>query len=221
MGGSKTTYYFFSFACGMVDAICFAGLGGVFVSLMTGNLILMGLAIGQDRSLDQIYAFLVPLVGYATGTYLGGWVLSVLPSPKVRKKGFCVVWALVVVAAMVSEYLTIQLSGFLYFVLVGLLSLASGLQSALLLRTGLQNFASNVMTSTMTSLFADYPTRSQLPKAALLGRLLSILMFLFGVIAGAISLKLGVTTALYLAAVPLSIGILGVFWQSDSPQPNS
>jgi len=209
MIGNRATYYFFSFACGMVDAICFAGLGGVFVSLMTGNLILMGLAIGQHHPLDQVYAFLVPLVGYATGTYLGGWVLSAFPSSKVRQQGFCVVWALVVLAAMVSEYMTNQLSGFLYFVLVGLLSLASGLQSALLLRAGLQNFASNVMTSTMTSLFADYATRTLQPKAALLGRLLSILMFLFGVIAGAVSLKLGVTMALYLAAVPLSIGVLG------------
>jgi uncharacterized membrane protein YoaK (UPF0700 family) len=39
-----------SSTCGLVDAVCFLALGGVFAEMMTGNLLLMALSIGTGRS---------------------------------------------------------------------------------------------------------------------------------------------------------------------------
>ena len=45
-----TGLYMISSTCGLVDAVCFLALGGVFAEMMTGNLLLMALSIGTGRS---------------------------------------------------------------------------------------------------------------------------------------------------------------------------
>lgn len=209
------TYYFFSLACGMIDAICFAGLGGVFVSLMTGNMILLGIAIGQRHTVDVFLPFFIPLVFYGLGTLLGGWLTAAYAGARVRKWGFCLVWLLVLCAALMTTELQRAELNLRFFGLLAILGLASGLQSALLLRVGLKNFASNVMTSTLTSLLVDYPTKAQLPLQALTGRAASIVFFLMGAILGAMALALGLTTALLLTLIPLSVAVGGSLREVD------
>jgi Protein of unknown function (DUF1275) len=42
-----------SSTCGLVDAVCFLALGGVFAEMMTGNLLLMALSIGTGRAPEK------------------------------------------------------------------------------------------------------------------------------------------------------------------------
>jgi uncharacterized membrane protein YoaK (UPF0700 family) len=48
-----TGLYMISATCGLVDALCFLALGGVFAEMMTGNLLLMALSIGTGSALGQ------------------------------------------------------------------------------------------------------------------------------------------------------------------------
>ena len=48
-----TGFYMISATCGLVDAVCFVALGGVFAEMMTGNLLLMALSVGTGSALGQ------------------------------------------------------------------------------------------------------------------------------------------------------------------------
>lgn len=215
MEKQRITFYFFSLTCGMVDAICFAGLGEVFVSLMTGNLILLGIAIGQHHPVGSYLPFLIPLGFYAGGTFLGGWLTMRYPGARIRQWGFCGVWLLTLLAGFISFDLALPAHDARYAGLLVILALASGLQSALLQKAGLQNFASNVMTSTLTSLMAEYPARAQQPRAVLAGRSMSIGFFLVGAVLGAMVLRFGVSTALFVTLLPLAVAVGGTLAERD------
>jgi uncharacterized membrane protein YoaK (UPF0700 family) len=60
-----TGLYMISSTCGLVDAICFLALGGVFAEMMTGNLLLMALSIGTGRSTGQSTRYIPAIVASA------------------------------------------------------------------------------------------------------------------------------------------------------------
>jgi uncharacterized membrane protein YoaK (UPF0700 family) len=62
-----------SFTAGSMDAIAFLALGDVFTSAMTGNTVLLGLAIGQGQVSAAMHS-LTAFLGYAFGV-----ALAVLP----------------------------------------------------------------------------------------------------------------------------------------------
>src|SRR5215211_435816 len=62
-----------SFTAGSMDAIAFLALGDVFTSAMTGNTVLLGLAIGQGQVSAALHS-LAAFLGYALGV-----ALAVLP----------------------------------------------------------------------------------------------------------------------------------------------
>jgi uncharacterized membrane protein YoaK (UPF0700 family) len=62
---------------GGVDAVCFFGLGQVFTSVMTGNLVLFGLAVGRGEGFAALHSA-VALIGYAIAAFAAArW----LPKP--------------------------------------------------------------------------------------------------------------------------------------------
>jgi uncharacterized membrane protein YoaK (UPF0700 family) len=58
------------FAAGAVDAFSYLGLGRVFTANLTGNIVLMGIAVGQGNALSTIRSGLA-LVGFTVGVVLG------------------------------------------------------------------------------------------------------------------------------------------------------
>jgi len=60
---------------GAVDAVSYLGLGRVFTANMTGNLVLLGLAIGQGQALEALRS-IAAFLGFAAGAGLGGWVVG-------------------------------------------------------------------------------------------------------------------------------------------------
>ena len=57
-----TGLYLISATCGLVDALCFLALGGVFAEMMTGNLLLMALSIGTGSALGQSARYIPAIV---------------------------------------------------------------------------------------------------------------------------------------------------------------
>jgi len=57
-----TGLYMISATCGLVDAVCFLALGGVFAEMMTGNLLLMALSIGTGGALGETARYIPAIV---------------------------------------------------------------------------------------------------------------------------------------------------------------
>jgi uncharacterized membrane protein YoaK (UPF0700 family) len=142
-----------SMAAGSADAAGFMGVGHVFTSNMTGNLVLLGIACGQGQWNDAIKTFYV--VGmFAVGAACGGRMTRQLPDQAWRRLlkriltlesilliSFAICWALI------SE--KGRLVGFYW--LIPLLSIAMGLQSAVMSRLTIAGVTNTAMTGTLTN----------------------------------------------------------------------
>jgi len=65
-----------SLAAGCVDAVGYLGLGQVFVANMTGNYVLLGLAIGQTDGLDVLQSG-AALAAFVLGVAVGAAIVGV------------------------------------------------------------------------------------------------------------------------------------------------
>ena len=77
LGRRDATLVALTFSAGAVDAVAFLGLH-VFTAVMTGNLVLLGVAIGQGVASNALRG-LVAVGGYGIGVVAGARVVGVLP----------------------------------------------------------------------------------------------------------------------------------------------
>jgi uncharacterized membrane protein YoaK (UPF0700 family) len=77
---------------GAVDAITYLGLGKVFTANMTGNIVLLGIAVGRGAHPEEIRAA-ISLAAYVLGVFLGGRALMLWPRPERWPTGVSVVLA--------------------------------------------------------------------------------------------------------------------------------
>ncbi len=144
-----------SLAAGCVDAAGFLGFDEVFVANMTGNTVLLGIAIGQADSEAVLHA----------GTALAGFICGVaVGALAVGRKQESVVWPGRVTAALAIELAALAafagvwlangsiLSGGVVFLLISLSALAMGIQSSAVRRLGVPGVATTYITGTLTNL---------------------------------------------------------------------
>ncbi len=140
---------------GAVDAISYLGLGKVFTANMTGNLVLLGLAVGRSEGSEVVRAA-VSLVGYTAGAFLGAriarrgehesaWrreVTFVLGVEALLQTGLFAAWlATSAHPGQTSEALMVAMS-----------ALAMGLQSAAAAALGVAGITTTYVTGTLTGL---------------------------------------------------------------------
>jgi uncharacterized membrane protein YoaK (UPF0700 family) len=148
---------------GAVDAVSFLALGNVFSSVVTGNLVLLGLAAGTGRPELAVHSG-VAIAGYVAGVAAGAplaarrhhatgtWPPSVtvtLAVELVIMVAFTVGW----------ELAGIHPSGTGQLALVAVLAAAMGLQAAAVRRLG--QMSTTYLTSTLTALIAGLVTGSK------------------------------------------------------------
>ncbi|HXA33782.1 MAG TPA: YoaK family protein [Acidimicrobiales bacterium] len=141
---------------GSTDAIGFIAMGGVFASVMTGNLVLLGVSIGHRNGSLAAHVG-VALAGYIVGVVVGAQVAG-RPDPARST------WPARVTAALVVELgLIIGVTvgwelvgghpvGDPQLLLLGLASLAMGVQSSAVRSLADPGLSSTYMTGTLTSL---------------------------------------------------------------------
>lgn len=191
---------------GIADAIGFLALGGAFSSVMTGNMVLLGLAgsVGDWALARHVgLAILSFVIGVAAGTWITGkatasdgvWprrVTAALGVEAVLLLTFLVVWE---VTLADRNVLIEQL-------LLGLAALSLGIQSSAVQRFGVPGLSSTYLTGTLTNLVAGFaggrPLRQQLPG----------LVILLALIAGAAAGGLVVTALPWLAPVLMVVLLL-------------
>ena len=158
------------FASGANDVASFTRLGGVFTSVMTGNIVFFGLA-AAERSVSLATHTTVAIAGYIAGVAVATWVLhgfkvrdersSGAPADQARALPGYVSWALftefVVLAgaAIGWEVTGARPLGWAQFVLLAVTAAAMGMQSATVNEMGFSNFSTTFLTGTLTWLVSQ------------------------------------------------------------------
>ncbi len=151
-------------AAGLVDAISYLEMGHVFTAMMTGNTVLLALAIGQGEVMAALRSTLA-LIAFSAGAAGGAMVLR-----RGRARGE---WPAIVTASLAIEALVLAVFAALWqvpgvagradallLVLIALSGLAMGIQAAAVRHLGVPGVASTYITGTLTSLMAELVTGS-------------------------------------------------------------
>ena len=144
-----------AFVSGYTDGVGFLALGGAFTSVMTGNMVLLGLSAGQGdgegvgRALGAILAF---VAGAALGTHVAGVAAEDDPVwPRRVNRALALELAIFAVAA-VGWFVTAGDPGSaLQFALLLAAAVALGVQSSTVLRFGVPGLSTTYLTGTLTT----------------------------------------------------------------------
>jgi uncharacterized membrane protein YoaK (UPF0700 family) len=162
-----------TFGSGATDVGAFTRLGGVFTSVMTGNIVFFGLA-AAERSVSLATHTTVAIGGYIAGVAAATWVLhgvkvrgersapaSVPASSSAAALPGYVSWALfaelvVLAGAAIGWEITgARPLGSVQFVLLAVTAGAMGMQSATVNEMGFSNFSTTFLTGTLTWLVSQ------------------------------------------------------------------
>jgi uncharacterized membrane protein YoaK (UPF0700 family) len=144
-----------TFVSGYTDGVGFLALGGAFTSVMTGNMVLLGLSAGQGDG-EGVGRALGAILAFIAGAALGGRVAGV----PVKQDP---VWPRPVNRALVLELAMLAASAVGWFVTVGspdtavqlglllVAAAALGVQSSTVQRFGVSGLSTTYLTGTLTS----------------------------------------------------------------------
>ncbi len=198
-----------TFATGIVDAVGYLGLDRVFTGNMTGNVVILGMALAGAEDLPVVGP-VVALAGFMVGAALAGRALKPLGAGWARRT---------TVLLAVVAVLTLGLAVFLLadpepayaaaLGVTGVLGAAMGLQAGTARRIAVQDVTTVVVTSTITGLAADSWFGSGV--GAQPGRRGSaVVLILAGAAAGALPLRWHPGAGLLASgAVVLVVAVLG------------
>jgi uncharacterized membrane protein YoaK (UPF0700 family) len=153
---------------GYVDAVSYLGLGRVFTSNMTGNTVLLGLALGQAQGIAALRS-LVALIGYLCGVAAATLIVEHYKPDK--RSG---IWPLGVTRAFTFEcgvLLGLAVGGILartagsasaiVYLLIALSAIAMGTQSVAVRDLGVSGITTTYITGTWTSLISESVLRAR------------------------------------------------------------
>lgn len=180
-----------TFTTGIVDAVGYLGLDRVFTANMTGNVVILGMALAGADDLPVLGPALA-LVGFLVGAALGGRVLRTAPAGwSDRTSGtFAATGALAIGLGVAALVVPPHEGSFWALVVTTVLAVAMGLQAATARRLAVKDVTTVVVTSTLTGLAAD----SRLAGGTGDGwarRTLAVALILVGAGVGALLLRLG------------------------------
>lgn len=209
--------YLLGMIAGIVDAACFLGLGAVFAEMMTGNMVMFAFSLLGNDSLAKGYwanplTYVMVLAAFALGAAVCGLIMRRSKALAKDRKLFIVQLVLMVIAAVIATIVHPTASDRYSVLIVAILALGMGFQNALVMRHGVPNLATNLMTLTFTALFANSAKEDPM----WIRRVFSILTFVVGACIGVILLNYGVTAPLWVAA---TLMMIAVFWLITRPAP--
>lgn len=186
---------------GLVDAVCYLGLGRVFTANMTGNIVVLGFAAAGAPGFS-VSASLVSLVFFLAGAACAGRL-----SARVTRRGRLLLVAmlteatLVCAAAVVALLASTVATGWGRYTTIAILAVAMGVRNGVIRHLAIPDMTTTVLTLTLTGLAADSSLAGgSNPRAG--RRSAAVVAMLAGAIAGAVLyLHRGVGLPLLIAAV--------------------
>ncbi|RXZ78304.1 DUF1275 domain-containing protein [Paenibacillaceae bacterium] len=141
---------------GIVDVIGFLELGHVFTANMTGNIVMLGMALGQSQELAVLRA-VIALLGFMAGNAVGAVLI--------RENASKLFWPRDVTVMIAVECVLLLLFGILFYftgtsgsmvyVLIALLSGAMGMQTTAARKLGIAGISTTVLTNNLTHVVED------------------------------------------------------------------
>ena len=145
-----------TFSTGVIDAVGFLGLDRVFTGNMTGNVVILGMALlGADGL--PVLGPSIALAGFMLGAAVAGRILKPYP-PGWNRRTTGLLTAVAVLMATVAAVLLVripQAGELVALVITGALAAAMGLQAATARHLAVKDVTTVVVTSTLTGLAAD------------------------------------------------------------------
>lgn len=211
--------YLLGVIAGIIDAACFLGLGAVFAEMMTGNMVMFAFSIAGADSLASgdwasPWSYVIILVVFAAGAALCGILMRRSEKLARSRKLFIVQWVFIVGAALVTWAVSPEGHGARSVLIVSMLTFGMGFQNALVIRHGVPNLATNLMTLTFTALFANSPREDPM----WIRRVFSIVTFVSGALIGVLLLRISVAAALGAAAVLMTVAALILVLKPPPPE---
>lgn len=196
-----------TFGSGAVDAISFLGLGRVFTAMMSGNIVLLGLAVGRAAA-PEVIRSAVSLVVFALGVFAASRLVRDSTKASVWPAGLtmALVYGAIAQAGVLAGW--IGASGhpddLFKAVLVGFSAFAMGLQSGAVARLGVSGVTTTYVTGTLSGLVGRLALRSGTQRE-LARRAVVLVALLLGAACGALLLTYARTGA---PALPLAVTIV-------------
>jgi uncharacterized membrane protein YoaK (UPF0700 family) len=153
-----------TFASGAADVASFTRLGNVFTSVMTGNIVLWGLAAARG-SLTLFAHTAVAIAGYIAGVIGGTWIAHIGTDadadPEASVLPAHVVWVLRAQLTLLAGFTVgwevsgAAPAGWAQFCLLATLAAAMGMQSSAVKDMGLTEVSTTYLTGTLTGLVSS------------------------------------------------------------------
>ena len=212
-----------SASSGSLDAISFLALGAAFASVMTGNIVFMGVAVGTSNATLALSCG-VAILGYAGGVSLGSWLCA--RWARSEPPGL---WPSAVTKVLTIQFVMLALGGVAWLLidaepddaqqhllLVGVAA-AMGLQGAAVRRIGVP-VSTTYMTGALTTMLEAVATRrsfSTTERAATRG----LLALAVGALLGSLVLKIAPPFAMFVPATGVGVVISGwLYWRGRRPR---
>ncbi len=142
-------------AAGSMDAMSYLGLGHVFTAMMTGNTVLLGLALGQGHILAALRS-IIALVGFAAGVAAGALIVQRDQRqddwPPAVTQALALEGLLLGAFALMWHLTGVERGAAMVYALILVSGLAMGIQSAAAHRLGVPGMMTTYITGTLTSL---------------------------------------------------------------------
>jgi uncharacterized membrane protein YoaK (UPF0700 family) len=203
-------------ASGLVDAVCYLGLGRVFTANMTGNVVVLGFAAAGAAG------FSVPATLTSLGLFLVGAVCASRAAVPIAARGRS---RLLLVAmgtetvfvgagALVAYLVPAVGHGWPRYLVIALLAFAMGVRNATVRRLAVPDLTTTVLTMTLTGLAADSFLAGGQNQGSV-RRTAAVLAMLIGAVASAaLFLHIGAALPLLIAAALVSVAGVA-FWRSQ------
>lgn len=195
-----------TFSTGIIDAVGYLGLDRVFTGNMTGNVVILGMALMGADGLPVLGPS-VALVGFVLGAAIAGRVLKKEDAGWSQRTTVLigVVGFFLVLTALALFADLHQVSAGAALSVTGFIAGAMGLQAATARHLAVKDVTTVVVTSTLTGLAADSPLGGGSGKYWE-RRLLAVALILVGAAAGAAFLQVHIGVGVLFTGV-LAIGV--------------
>jgi uncharacterized membrane protein YoaK (UPF0700 family) len=211
-----------TFSTGVVDAVGYLGLDRVFTGNMTGNVVILGMALVGGSGLP-VLGPLLALVGFMVGAAAGGRALKAAPPGWSTRTTIllAVVAGVMLVIGGVLFGVEDDLTHALEVTITTTLGAAMGMQAATARFIAVKDVTTVVVTSTITGLAADSVLGSGKGGGSA-RRASAVILILLGALVGAALLKWHLGGGLLLAgAVTLVVTVLGGLHARHHQAPTS
>jgi uncharacterized membrane protein YoaK (UPF0700 family) len=205
-------------SAGSADGWSYFGLGHAFVANMTGNTVLLGLAVFQNHG-DLLHPF-TSLVGYGVGVMIGTLIAGKIPPGAVWSK--TISWALLLEAVLLIAVEAAWIANHLHpgYLLLATVALAIGVQSGAMVQLKVPGVVTTYITGTWTTLLSSLvrsPKREQEERLLLQAATLAV-YFLSAVLTGWLFRHLPLAVGALPATAVLLVAIFGLLHQPSDTE---